>query len=128
MKAIILEKPGHAVIQDIELSPLQSDEVLLRVVTSGICTNDVRDYNGQCNYSYPRIGGHEYCGIVEEIGSGVDSHYISKGKKAVTYINDDCKTCYYCKRGKKISARVFRRQRHSRILMDCQGIAGLLNM
>lgn len=101
MKAIVLEKPGHAVITDVELPPLKEDEVLLRVVTSGICTNDVRDFNGQCSYSYPRIGGHEYCGVVEETGSGVNSHYISKGQKAVTYIIDDCKTCYYCKRGEE---------------------------
>lgn len=101
MKAIVLEKPGHAVIADVELPPLKEDEVLLRVVTSGICTNDVRDFNGQCSYSYPRIGGHEYCGVIEETGSGVNSHYISKGMKAVTYIIDDCKTCYYCKRGEE---------------------------
>ncbi len=101
MKAIILEKPGQAVIKDIELPALKEDEVLLKVVTSGICTNDVRDFHGECNYSYPRIGGHEYCGIVEELGSGVDTRYIQKGQKAVTYIIDDCKTCYYCKRGEE---------------------------
>jgi len=101
MKAIILEKPGNAVIGDVELPPLKADEVLLRVVTSGICTNDVRDFHGECNYSYPRIGGHEYCGVVEEIGSEVNRRYIDKGMKAVTYIIDDCKTCYYCKRGEE---------------------------
>ena len=101
MKAIILEKPGHAVISDIEIPSLKEDEVRLRIVTSGICTNDVRDYNGECNYSYPRIGGHEYCGVVDEIGSGVDSRYIKKGQKAVTYIIDDCKMCYYSKRGEE---------------------------
>lgn len=101
MKAIVLEKPGQAVIQDVELPPLKEDEVLLRVVTSGICTNDVRDFHGECNYSYPRIGGHEYCGVIEEIGSGVNFRHISKGQKAVTYIIDDCKTCYHCKRGEE---------------------------
>lgn len=101
MNAIILEKPGQAVIKTIELPPLKEDEVRLKVITSGICTNDVRDFHGECNYSYPRIGGHEYCGIVEEIGSSVDIRYIQKGQKAVTYIIDDCKTCYYCKRGEE---------------------------
>ena len=101
MKAIILEKPGQAVIQDIELPPLKEDEVLLRIMTSGICTNDVRDYNGQCNYSYPRIGGHEYCGVVEKVGDGVNKHYIDKGMRAATYIIEDCKICHYCKRGEE---------------------------
>lgn len=101
MKAIILEQPGQAVIRDVELPPLKEDEVLLRIVTSGICTNDVRDYHGECSYSYPRIGGHEYCGVVEEVGSGVNTHYITKGQKAVTYIIDDCKICDLCKRGEE---------------------------
>lgn len=101
MKAVVLEKPGKAVIKEIQLPPLKEDEVLLRIVMSGICTNDVRDFNGECNYSYPRIGGHEYCGVIEETGSAVNSRYIVKGQKAVTYIIDDCKTCYYCKRGEE---------------------------
>ena len=28
-------------------------------------------FNGDCNYSYPRIGGHEYGGVIEEIGAAV---------------------------------------------------------
>ncbi|WP_024291189.1 zinc-dependent alcohol dehydrogenase [Lacrimispora indolis] len=101
MKAIVLEEPGKSAIKEVELPPLKEDEVLLRIVTSGICTNDVRDFNGECNYSYPRIGGHEYCGIIEETGSNVNSRCIVKGQKAVTYIIDDCKICYYCKHGEE---------------------------
>ena len=101
MKAIVLEKPGQAVIREVDLPPLKENEVLLRVRTSGICTNDVRDFHGECNYSYPRIGGHEYCGLVEAVGSRVSRSLIAKGQKAVTYIIDDCKSCYYCKRGEE---------------------------
>lgn len=101
MKAIILNEPKHVTYEDIEMPVLKEDEVLLRVKASGICTNDVRDFNGECNYSYPRIGGHEYCGIIEEMGSGVTNKYFKKGQRAVTYIIDDCKTCHYCKRGEE---------------------------
>lgn len=101
MKAIILNEPKHVTYADIELPALKEDEVLLRVKASGICTNDVRDFNGECSYSYPRIGGHEYCGIIEETGSGVTDKYFKKGQRAVTYIIDDCKICHYCKRGEE---------------------------
>lgn len=101
MKAIILEKPGQAVLRDVELPALKEHEVLLRVMMSGICTNDVRDFHGECPYSYPRIGGHEYCGVIEEVGREVDTRMMKKGLKAVSYIIDDCKTCYYCKRGEE---------------------------
>jgi len=101
MKAIILNEPKNVTYADIELPALKEDEVLLRVKASGICTNDVRDFNGECNYSYPRIGGHEYCGTIEAVGSGVTDKYFKKGQRAVTYIIDDCKICHYCKRGEE---------------------------
>ncbi|MFT4105245.1 MAG: alcohol dehydrogenase catalytic domain-containing protein [Lacrimispora sp.] len=101
MKAIILNEPRNVTYSDIELPALKEDEVLLRVKASGICTNDVRDFNGDCNYSFPRIGGHEYCGVIEDMGAGVTDQYFKKGQRAVAYIIDDCKMCYYCKHGEE---------------------------
>ena len=99
MKAIILNQPKDFSIKDIEVPKLKEDEVLIRIKDSGICTNDVRDFNGDCSYSYPRIGGHEYCGVIEEMGSGVNTNRYSKGQKVVQYIIDDCKECFFCKHG-----------------------------
>lgn len=101
MKAIILNEPHNITFEDIDLPKLKEDEVLLRIMASGICTNDVRDFNGECNYSYPRIGGHEYCGTIEDMGEGVSEKYFKIGQRAVTYIIDDCKMCHYCKRGEE---------------------------
>lgn len=61
----------------------------------------MRDFNGDCNYSFPRIGGHEYCGIIEAMGSEVNKNRFHIGQKVVHYIIDDCKECYYCKRGEE---------------------------
>ena len=72
MKAIILNQPKDFSIKEIDKPQIKDDEVLIRVKASGICTNDVRDFNGDCNYSYPRIGGHEYGGVIEEIGAAVN--------------------------------------------------------
>ncbi len=99
MKAIILNQPKDFSIKEIKTPSIKADEVLIRIKTSGICTNDVRDFKGECNYSYPRIGGHEYCGVIEEIGADVNTNRFHKGQKVVQYIIDDCKQCYYCKHG-----------------------------
>lgn len=98
MKAIILEQPEHFSIQEIEVPELKDDEVLIQVRASGICTNDVRDFHGDCSYSYPRIGGHEYCGTIAAMGKDVSDRW-HIGDKVVSYIIDDCKQCYYCKHG-----------------------------
>lgn len=99
MQAIILNKPEDFTIRDIPMPKIRDDEVLIRIKLSGICTNDVRDYHGDCNYSYPRIGGHEYCGVIEELGAAVNPERFHKGQKVVQYIIDDCKECAYCKEG-----------------------------
>lgn len=101
MKAIILRNPGDFVIDEIDRPEVGPDEVLIRVIRSGICTNDVRDFNGDCSYTYPRIGGHEYAGVIEEIGSDVNRKRFAPGLPVVTYIIDDCKECYYCKSGQE---------------------------
>ena len=99
MKAIILNQSKDFSIKEIKTPSIKADEVLIRIKTSGICTNDVRDFKVECNYSYPRIGGHEYCGVIEEIGADVNTNRFHKGQKVVQYIIDDCKQCYYCKHG-----------------------------
>ncbi|MDQ0205097.1 zinc-dependent alcohol dehydrogenase [Pectinatus haikarae] len=97
MKAVILEKPGKFVVKEIDTPEIGDNEVLIKIYASGICTNDVRDFKGECNYSYPRIGGHEYCGTIVSMGKEVNKNHFAIGQKAVQYIIDDCKECCFCK-------------------------------
>lgn len=70
----------------------------MRVTVAGICTNDVRDYKGS-KYTYPRVGGHEYAGVIEKLGKNVDTAMFHIGQKVVNYIIDECGICYNCKHG-----------------------------
>ena len=83
MKAVILNKPGDFAIEEIPTPEPKADEVLLRIVMSGICVNDVRDFKGENKHSFPRIGGHEYCGVIEKLGAAADRKKFSVGQKAV---------------------------------------------
>ena len=121
MKAIILNQPKDFSIKEIDKPRIKDDEVLIRVKASGICTNDVRDFNGDCNYSYPRIGGHEYGGVIEEIGAAVNKAHFKKGDKVVPYIIDDCKECYYCKHGDE---NICEHHAHSHIFHNPEGLSG----
>lgn len=98
MKACILEGPKQYNIADIPVPELKDDEVLLRVLTASICVNDVRDYQGN-KWSYPRIGGHEYCAVVEKLGAGVDPDVVHVGDHVINYIIEDCGVCDDCKHG-----------------------------
>ena len=121
MKAIVLNQPKNFAVKEIELPELKEDEVLIRIKDSGICTNDVRDFNGDCSYSYPRIGGHEYCGVIEELGNGVNEKRYSKGQKVVQYIIDDCKECFFCKHGEE---NICEEHPKSKIFTNPDGLSG----
>ena len=81
MLALVMSKPGDVRLTEIPTPVPKEDEVLIRVRASGICVNDVRDFNGDCNFSYPRIGGHEYAGEIVEIGDAVNTKRFHKDRK-----------------------------------------------
>ena len=99
MKACVLVAPKTYEVKDIEVPKLKDGQVLLRVLTAAICVNDVRDYQGENKFSYPHIGGHEYCAVVEEIGPNVNENLIHVGDHVINYIIDDCGICDDCKHG-----------------------------
>lgn len=121
MKAIILKKPHDFSIEEIETPAIKEDEVLIQIKASGICTNDVRDFNGDCNYTYPRIGGHEYGGIIAQMGERVNKQRFHLGQKVVSYIIDDCKECFYCKHG---DANICEEHPKSKIFKNEEGLSG----
>lgn len=99
MKALVMSEPGHVTLTDLPTPEPGPNEVLIRIKMAGICTNDVRDYLGDCDYSYPRIGGHEYCGTIEKMGENVNPKHFHVGQNVVSYIIEDCHQCHLCKTG-----------------------------
>lgn len=99
MKVLLMSKPGDVKLTEIPTPEPKENEVLIKVMAAGICTNDVRDYKGDCNYSYPRIGGHEYCGVIEKMGAGVDPVQFAVGQRVVSYIINADHSCHYCRTG-----------------------------
>jgi len=59
-------------IATLDLSAPLADEVLVRIVASGMCHTDLHARDGHfANLPYPIVCGHEGAGIVEEIGAVV---------------------------------------------------------
>jgi L-iditol 2-dehydrogenase len=73
MKALVFEEPQRAVVRDLDVPAIASDEVLVRSRNVGICHSDFELYEGRyiIPVSYPIIPGHEWAGEVAEVGSGV---------------------------------------------------------
>lgn len=121
MKVLLMNKPGDVKLTELPTPELKENEVLIRVKAAGICTNDVRDYRGDCNYSYPRIGGHEYCGVIEKMGSGVNTEQFAVGQRVVSYIINADHCCHYCRTGHE---NICFQHANSYIFTNPDGISG----
>jgi NDMA-dependent alcohol dehydrogenase len=84
-------------VEEIELDPPKRNEVLVRLVASGLCHSDEHVRTGDLPAVYPVIGGHEGAGIVEEVGEGVGD--LAPGDHVVFGFVAACGTCPSCARG-----------------------------
>ena len=70
--AVVPARSAPFEIQQLDLAGPQPDEVLVRIVASGMCHTDLHARDGYfANLPYPIVCGHEGAGIVEEIGAAV---------------------------------------------------------
>eukprot|EP01083_Nonionella_stella_P083524 231012_1 len=72
-------------------------DAIVRVLLSGICGTDLQLVQGY--YPFRGVLGHEFVGVVEDIGGDFDANTRKKwiGKRVVGDINDGCGICGYCK-------------------------------
>jgi len=73
-------------------------DAIVRVTRSCICGSDLHLYHGMVPDT--RVGqtfGHEFCGIVEEVGSEV--HNLKVGDHVLVPFNIACGQCHFCKQG-----------------------------
>lgn len=97
--AVILEEPGApSVIRDINVDDPGPNEVLVKIVASGVCHTDltVKNLNGN-GMPFPIVLGHEGAGIVEKVGEGVT--HLQPGDAVVIAYRAPCETCPACQRG-----------------------------
>lgn len=98
MKAAFFVAPGKMEVREVEKPVVKEGEVLVRIMYSAICGTDVRIYrSGHHNVKPPHILGHEFSGIIEEVGKGVEGYQVGDKVTAVTVI--PCGKCYFCRRG-----------------------------
>ena len=100
MKAVYVSADHDLSIIDCPKPEIKkSDDVLLRITSAGICSSDLEIAAGRHPFArYPLIIGHEFGGIVEEMGDGVSG--LQCGDKVTVDPVTYCKTCYSCRIGK----------------------------
>jgi NADPH2:quinone reductase len=97
MFAMVLYPNGSLRMEKREIPKPKPEEVLVKVKRCGVCTSDYLIYKGEVPLSKPVVLGHEFTGVVQEIGKDVT--YFKPGDKVVVNPNISCGHCLYCIRG-----------------------------
>lgn len=71
--AVVEKKDGPFVFRDVEVDAPRSDEIVVRVVATGICHTDAHVRSQGYETPLPFVLGHEGAGVVESVGSDVMS-------------------------------------------------------
>ncbi len=99
MKAVVYKGHGEVALEDRAMPVIQeATDVIVKVTLSSICSSDLHIKHG----TVPRarentVLGHEFVGIVTEIGSGVKKFTV--GDRVAVNVETFCGECYFCKRG-----------------------------
>lgn len=72
----------------------QPRDAIIRVTATAICGSDLHIYNGMFPQPRPMIMGHEFMGIVEEVGSSIST--LKKGDRVVVPFPVACGGCWFC--------------------------------
>jgi threonine 3-dehydrogenase len=107
MIAIVKDNPitSGLSVATVETPTLRPGWILVEVDLSGVCGSDLHTYHWTPDYQLrfrnklPRIIGHEFTGIIKEIGSGVENFYV--GQRVVARTPISCGRCVACLSGKE---------------------------
>ena len=94
--AVVREAGGPFQLETVEVEAPRDDEVLVKIVASGICHTDVAVRNQDVTLPLPMVLGHEGSGIVESVGSAVS--HVAPGDHVVLS-GDSCGHCRNCHHG-----------------------------
>ncbi len=99
MKSILIEKPNQLAIVEREIPTPSAGEVRVKVKLAGICGSDSHIYRGHNPFAkYPRVIGHEFFGVIDAVGEGVESARV--GERVAVDPVVSCGHCYPCSIGK----------------------------
>ena len=98
MRGVVIYGPGDVRVQDRpEPTILKPTDAIIRLSATCICGSDLWPYRGADQVRDPSPMGHEYAGIVEEVGSAVRG--VKPGQFVVGSFFASDNTCEICRAG-----------------------------
>jgi threonine dehydrogenase-like Zn-dependent dehydrogenase len=98
MRGTVLYGPKDIRFEDLETPRIEKPtDAVIRITATCVCGSDLWPYRGLQPTKGPQPMGHEYCGVVEEVGSAVKS--VKPGQFVVGSFATSDNTCPHCRYG-----------------------------
>jgi threonine dehydrogenase-like Zn-dependent dehydrogenase len=95
MKAAVIHGPGKVQYDTVDDPKIKDDtDLILKVTATAICGSDLHIYSGGIPQPRPMVLGHEFMGIVEEVGASVKN--LKRGDRVVVPFPIACGHCFFC--------------------------------
>jgi threonine dehydrogenase-like Zn-dependent dehydrogenase len=104
MRALVITGPQSARVSEVEDPVPAAGQVVVDVRRAGICGTDIELFTGQLAYfaqgkiGFPIRPGHEWAGVVSELGTGVDPGWLGARVTGDTMLG--CGHCPRCAAGR----------------------------
>src|SRR5436309_7230225 len=104
MRGTVLYGPHDIRFEDRETPKIvEPTDAIIRIVATCVCGSDLWPYRGLQPINGPTPMGHEYCGIVEEVGGAVKS--VKPGQFVIGSFATSDNTCPNCRHGYQSSCQ-----------------------
>src|SRR5688572_23317070 len=98
MKAAVFHKMGDITVDTVDDPTIeQDDDVIIGITSTAICGSDLHIYDGFIPQLNDLVLGHEFMGVVEDVGPGVTR--LKKGDRVVVPFTIACGSCFFCSQG-----------------------------
>jgi threonine dehydrogenase-like Zn-dependent dehydrogenase len=102
MRGVVMSAPGDVRVEEVqEPQILKPTDAIIRLSATCICGSDLWPYRGADEVTEPFHMGHEYAGIIEEVGDAVS--IIKPGQFVVGSFFASDNTCAICQAGYQTS-------------------------
>ncbi len=98
MKAAVFSMPKRVTCENVPDPAIRDPrDAIVRVASTAICGSDLHIYNGLMPQLGKQTLGHEFMGVIEDVGSGVTN--LKKGDRVVVPFPIACGECFNCRHG-----------------------------
>ncbi len=94
MKACVLHAIGDLRVEQVPNPAPGAGEVRVRVGACGVCGSDIPRVFTKGTYHFPTIPGHEFAGVIDAAGAGVDPSLV--GRVVAVFPLIPCRACAMC--------------------------------